>query len=202
VEILLHTPVDSIVVSSRLIAALCALPVACGGAQSEDARFRSALAQTPPMVNPALTQTVDPAISASWDSTYRLVSFSPAEVCFLAEWDVPSQLAPTVRFSLEGWRSLDDDRGTVPSVVSSSMELLTDEGVAHIKANDAPAKDDAPPEVRALRPGRTPMRVCFPSSVIGSETHYLVIKLAVDEPNGRHHETAGGWRLVAPVVNR
>jgi hypothetical protein len=51
----------------------------------------------------------------------RVLSFSPAEVCFLAEWDMPPQLAPSVRFALEGWRSLDEDRSFVPSVASSSI---------------------------------------------------------------------------------
>jgi hypothetical protein len=150
------------------------------------------------MVNPALSRAADPAVSASWDSTYRMLSFSPVEVCLLAEWDVPSQLAPSVRFALEGWRSLDEDRSSVPSVTSSSMEILDGTAVARIKANDPPAKDDAPPEIRALRSALTPMRVCFTPSVIRPETHYLVIRLAVDESNGRHHETSGGWRLVAP----
>jgi hypothetical protein len=150
------------------------------------------------MVNPALSQAADPAVSSSWDSTYRMLTFSPTEVCFLAEWDVPSQLAPSVRFTLEGWRSRDEDRSAVPSVGSSSMEIMARPDVASLKANDPPVKDDAPPEVRALRPQLTPMRVCFPSSVIHPETHYLVIQLAIDESNGRHHETGAGWRLVPP----
>jgi hypothetical protein len=40
------------------------------------------------------------------------------------------------------------------------------------------------------------MRVCFPPSVIRPETRYLVLHLAVDEANGRHHETGAGWHLV------
>jgi hypothetical protein len=175
-----------------------ALSTGCGGPQSQDARFKDALASAPPMVNPALSHAADPAVSASWDSTYRMLSFSPAEVCFLAEWDVPSQLAPSVRFTLEGWRSLDEERSTVPSVASSSMELMDREAVTSIKANDAPVKDDAPPEIRAMRPTLTAMHVCFPPSVIRPETGYLVLRLEVDESNGRHHETGAGWRLLAP----
>jgi hypothetical protein len=182
----------------KTILALAALFTACAGAaQSDDARFRRALAQAPPMVNPALSHASDPAVSSSWDSTYRMLSFSPTEVCFLAEWDVPAHLAPTVRFTLEGWRSLDEDRGAVPSVASASMEILDSAAVADIKANDPPVKDDTPAEIRAMRPALTPMRVCFPPSVIGADTRYLAIKLAVDESNGRHHETGAGWRLVA-----
>jgi hypothetical protein len=70
--------------------------------------------------------------------------------------------------------------------------------VESLKANDPPMKDDAPPEVRGLRPQLTPMRVCFPPSVIRPETNYLVIQLVVDESNGRHHETGAAWRLMAP----
>jgi hypothetical protein len=102
-----------------------------------------------------------------------------------------------VRFSLEGWHTVDDKRSAVPTVASSSMEILDAEAVASIKANDPPVKDDTPPEVRAMRPKLTAMRVCFPSSVIGRDTGYLVLRLAVDESNGRHHETGATWRLVA-----
>jgi hypothetical protein len=181
----------------RLFVALL-LVTACAGAQSEDDRFRSALAQTPPMVNPALSKAADPAISSSWDSSYRMLSFSPAGACFLAEWDVPAQLAPAVRFRLEAWRSLDEERRAVPSEAASSMEILDGQAVARIKANDPPVKDDVPPEIRALKPPLTPMRVCFAPSAIRPETRYLVIWLEVDETNGRHHETGGGWRLVPP----
>jgi hypothetical protein len=180
------------------IVVVALLLTACAGAQSEDDRMRSALAQTPPMVNPALSNAADPAVSSSWDSTYRMLSFSPEGACFLAEWDVPAQLAPAVRFRLEGWRSLDEERRAVPAVASSSMEILDGQTVARIKANDPPVVDDVPPEVRALRPRLTPMRVCFAPSVIRRETRYLVIRLEVDEQGGRHHETGAGWRLVAP----
>jgi hypothetical protein len=178
------------------LAALLALCAACSGAQSEDARFRNALSQTPPMINPAVSGAADPAVSSSWDSTYRMLSFSSEEVCFLAKWDVPSSLAPSVTFELEGWRSLDEDRSAVPSVASTSMEIMDADEVTRLEANDAPAKDDVPPEIRAMRPTLTPMRVCFPPSVIRPETRYLFLHLAVDEANGRHHETGAGWHLV------
>ena len=180
-----------------LVAALLALTAACAGAQSEDDRFRSALAQTPPMVNPALSGAADPAVSSSWDSTYRMLSYSPAEACFLAEWDVPATLAPAVRFELEGWRSLDEERRTVPSVSARSMKILDAQVVAGIKAHDPPVKDETPPEIRAMRPTLTPMRVCFPPSVIKPQTRYLVIQAEVDD-GSRRHETGAGWRLVVP----
>lgn len=176
---------------------LGAVLAACG-AQSEDARFRSALGQSPPMVNPAVSAAADPAIASSWDSTYRMLTFSSSEACFLAEWDVPAQLAPSVHFVLEGWRSTDDDRAKVPSVAPTSMEIMDADAVAAVKANDAPVNDGTPAEVRALRPKLTPMRVCFPPSAITSETHYLVLRLSIDEANGRHHETGASWRLVPP----
>jgi hypothetical protein len=93
--------------------------IACGP-PSDDARFARALEQSPPMVHPALSGAADPTVSSSWDSTHRMLTFSPTEVCFLAEWDVPSSLAPSVRFTLEGWRS-GDKRSTVPTIDSSSM---------------------------------------------------------------------------------
>jgi hypothetical protein len=43
------------------------------------------------------------------------------------------------------------------------------------------------------------MRVCFAPSVIRPETRYLVLRLAVDESNGRRHETGASWRLVPPA---
>ncbi len=178
---------------------LClALLTACGAGQSDHEQFKSALTHTPPMVNPALTQAADPVVSSSWDSTYRMLSFSPDEACFLAEWDVPASLAPGVRFRLEGWRSLDEERRAVPAVASSSMQILEPDALARIKANDPPVADDVPPEIRAMRPRLTPMRVCFATWVIRPDTRYLVIRLAIDEDSGRHHETGAGWRLVPP----
>jgi hypothetical protein len=181
-----------------LLAATLALG-ACGGAQSEDARFKSALGQAPPMVHPVLSGVADPAVSSSWDSTYRMLTFSSAEACFLAEWDVPAHLAPAVQFRLEGWRSLDEDRGRVAYVRSRSVEVLDQEVVAQIKAKDPPPRaDDIPPEIRALKPRLTPMRVCFPPGVIRSATRYLIIWLQVVDDGGRGHETGAGWRLVPP----
>lgn len=175
---------------------LPALAAACG-APSEDARFAQALESSVPMVNPAVSGAADAAVASSWDSTYRMLSYSPTEVCFLAEWDVPASLAPQVRFTLEGWRSTEETRSAVPSVDSTSMELLDSEAVAQIKSTDAPVHDDTPPEISRMRPKLTPMRVCFAPSVIRTETRYLVLRLAVDEANGRHHETGASWRLVA-----
>ena len=191
-----HGPAPRILVS----AALLALAVAgCAGAQSEDDRFRSALSRTPPMVNPSLSGVADPAVSSSWDSTYRMLSFSASQVCFLAEWDVPAHLAPSLRFKLEAWRSLDEDRRAVPSTMSRSLEVLEPQAVARIKANDPPIKDDVPPEIRAMRPSLTPMRVCFAPAVIRPETRYLVIQVEVVDGDGRRHETGAGWRLVPPA---
>jgi len=184
--------------ANRFLVVALLLPACAGAAgQSDDERFRSALAEAPPLVNPSLSGAVDPAVSSSWDSTYRMLSFSPDAACFLAEWDVPGQLARSVRFTLEGWRSLDEERRAVPSVASTSMEILDSQTVQRIKANDPPVKDDVPPDVRALRPALTPMRVCFAPSVIRPQTRYLVIRLEVDDGSGRHHETGAGWRLVA-----
>ena len=181
-------------------AALLALAAAgCAGAQSDDARFRSALSQTPPMVNPRLSGVADPAVSSSWDSTYRMLSFSANQVCFLAEWDVPAHLAPSLHFKLEAWRSLDEDRRAVASAMSRSVEVLAREVVARIKANDPPIKDDVPPEIRAMRPTLTPMRVCFAPAVIRAETRYLVIGVEVVDGGGRDHQTGAGWRLVQPA---
>ena len=169
----------------------------CGAAQSEDARFKNALAQAPLMVNPAVSSAADPAVSSSWDSTYRMLSFSADEVCFLAEWNVPSHLAPSLEWKLEGWRSLDEDRGKVPHVMSRSVEVMERESVARIKANDPPIKDDVPPEIRALVPPLTPMRVCFEPTVIRPETRYLVISVDVTVGVDERHRTGAGWRLVA-----
>lgn len=180
--------------SRHLLAAILAL-AGCAGAQSEDDRVRSALGQAPPMVNPALARAVDPAVSSSWDSTYRMLSFSASEACFLAEWDIPAHLAPSLQFKLEAWRSLDDDRRSVPSAMSRPIEILDGEAVAGIKAHDPPPPaDDVPPEIRALRPKLTPMRVCFAPSPIRPETRFLVISVAYDA----HHRTGAGWRLVPP----
>lgn len=171
------------------------LLVALGcGASAEEARFRQALGQAPPMVNPALARAVDAAASSSWDSTYRMLSYSAAEACFLAEWNVPPHLAESLEFRLEGWRSLDEDRSAVPSVRSRSVELLDRAAVARIKANDPPIADEVPAEVRALAPPLTPMRVCFAPTVIRADTRYLVISVEYDE----RHRTGAGWRLVAP----
>jgi hypothetical protein len=175
---------------------LSVLAASCG-APSEDARFAKALESSVPMVNPALSGAADPVVASSWDSTYRMLSYSPTEVCFLAEWDVPSSLAPSVRFTLEGWRSSEDKRSAVPSVEKTSMELMNSDAVEQIKSNDAPVHDDTPPEVSRMRPRLTAMRVCFSPSVIRAETQYLVLRLDVDESNGRHHETGASWRLVA-----
>ena len=170
----------------------------CAGAQSEDARFRSALAQAPPMVNPSLSRAADRAVSSSWDSTFRMLVYSPAEACFLAEWNVPAHLAPSLEFKLEGWRSLDEDRAEVPTVLSRSVEVLDGETVRAIKANDPPVADDVPPEVRAMAPPLTPMRVCFAPTVIRPESRYLVISVEPDE----RHRTGAGWRLVPPRAAR
>lgn len=150
------------------------------------------------MVNPAVSGAADPIVASSWDSTYRMLSYSSTEVCFLAEWDVPSSIAPQVRFTLEGWRSSEEKRSAVPSVDKTSMELLNSDAVEQIKSSDAPVHDDTPPEIARMRPTLTAMRVCFAPSVIRAETKYLVLRLAVDESNGRHHETGASWRLVAP----
>ncbi|HEU5059926.1 MAG TPA: hypothetical protein VFU21_25520 [Kofleriaceae bacterium] len=185
----------------RSLVSVLLLSVAAGGctaAQSEDARFRRAVAQTPPMINPALTRSVDPAVSSSWDSTYRMLSFSPREVCFLAEWNVPPHVAPSLQWQLEGWRSLDEDRRTVPRVVAHSIELVDRQVVARIKKDDPPAADDVPPEIRAMAPPLTPMRVCFRPTVIQPETRYLLIWV---EPDARHR-TGAGWRLVPPASAR
>lgn len=180
----------------RLPVTLSALAAACG-APSEDARFARALESSVSMVNPAVSGAADPVVASSWDSTHRMLSYSPAEVCFLAEWDVPSTLAPKVRFTLEGWRSSEEKRSAVPSVDSTSMELLNSDAVEQIKSGDAPKHDDTPAEVSRMRPKLTAMRVCFAPSVIAADTRYLVLRLAVDESNGRHHETGASWRLVA-----
>jgi hypothetical protein len=183
----------------RLAAIVALVAASCGGGQSEDARFKSALGQAPPMVHPALSGVADRAVSSSWDSTYRMLTFSPAEACFLAEWDVPVHLAPVVQFRLEGWRSLDEDRRQVAHVRSRSVEVLASDVVAQIKAKDPPPPaDDIPPQIRAFKPPLTPMRVCFPPAVIRSATRYLVIWLQVVDDDGRRHETGAGWRLVPP----
>lgn len=179
-----------------LLFAASLVAAGCAGAagQSEDERFRGALGGAPAMVNPALSGAADPAVSSNWDSTYRLLSFSAAEACFLAEWGVPAHLAPSLHFKLEAWRSLDEERDTVPHVMSRSVEVLDRETVARIKANDPPIKDDVPPEIRAQIPPLTPMRVCFAPTVIRPETRYLTIYVEYDE----RHRTGAGWRLVAP----
>ncbi len=182
--------------ASRVLAAVVSLAAACAGAagQSEDDRFRSALGQAPPMVNPALSHAVDPAVSSNWDSTYRLLSYSTSEACFLAEWNVPAHLAPSLHFKLEGWLSLGQERQTVPFVMSRSVEVLDGATVARIKSADRPVDPAADPaaEARAMAPPLTPMRVCFPPTVIRSQTRYLTIFVEYDA----HHRTGAGWRLV------
>jgi hypothetical protein len=169
----------------------------CAGAagQSEDERFRGALGQAPVMVNPSFTGAADPAVSSNWDSTYRMLSFSAAEVCFLAEWNVPAHIAPSLHFKLEAWRSLDEDRRTVPQVMSRSVDVLDGATVARIKANDRPIRDDVPPEIRAMAPPLTPMRVCFAPAVIRPESRYLE---PLPRPLGRGRRTPPHRRRLAP----
>jgi len=185
-------------VLTPLLVALVAAGCAGASGQSEDERFRGALAGAPAMVNPSLSGVADAAVSSSWDSTYRMLSWSADAVCFLAEWDVPAHLAPSLQWKLEGWRSLDEDRRTVPSATSRSVDIMDREAVARLKANDPPPSDDVPAEIRALKPQLTPMRVCFAPSVIRPQTRYLVIRVEVTDGGGRHHETGAGWRLVPP----
>jgi hypothetical protein len=168
-----------------------------GTALSDHDRFRQALVKAPEMITPVAGKA-DPIPSGSWDSQFRMISYSHAATCFLAQWSVPPELAPTLQFKLAGWRSLDDGE-TAPTITSASVEVLSAEMLAKVTYYDGYVNRRAKLVTLVERPDKaqamydTAMRVCFsaPATVLAS-ARYVVITVDADA----HHRTGAGWKLV------
>jgi hypothetical protein len=176
----------------------CAFVVSCAGTQLTDRdRFAQSLRDAPEMIAPSGGK-VDPNPAGNWDSTFRMISYSEQQACFLAQWSVPPDWAPSLHFKLSGWRSLEDSNETAPFVTSTSVEVLSAELLAKVEHYDGYYSDRAKMALIVARPDKeqtmydTAMRVCFPSprNVLAS-AKYLAITVEAD-----HHRTGAGWRLV------
>jgi hypothetical protein len=181
----------------RSLLALVLVAGCFAGASSDQDRIRRSLAQSPAMVNPAITGVVDHTQGGNWDSAFMMISYAPDRACFLVEWNVPEDLAPSLRFKLAGWRSTKETTDTAPFRASNSVEVLDAKTLATVKHYDVHVGGrsalvvERPDKEQAMY--HTAMRVCFPDvAVVLANAQYLLITVDADA----RHRTAAGWRLV------
>jgi hypothetical protein len=165
---------------------------------AQQERFKQAVLKAPPMGNPATSGRVDPVASGNWDSSFRMISFTPSEVCFLAEWNVPPSLAPSLPFKLAGWRNADETAESAPTLTSKSVEVLDSATLAKVKHYDVYTNERGDHATMIERRDKeqamyeTAMRVCFPSARdMLASARYLVITVDADE----RHRTGAAWQL-------
>lgn len=174
------------------------LVAGCFAQVSDQDRIRRSLVHSPAMVNPAITGVPDGTKGGNWDSQFVMLSYAPERACFLVEWNVPEDLAPSLAFKLGGWRSTNDSTTTAPHVMSDTVEVLDAETLATVKHYDAyvgrrsVAVFERPDKEQAVY--QTAMRVCFPGvQAVLANAQYLLITVDADQ----RHRTAAGWRLVS-----
>jgi hypothetical protein len=174
------------------------LVAGCFAGPSDTDRIRRSLAQSPAMVNPAITGVVDHTQGGNWDSAFMMISYAPERACFLVEWNVPEDVAPSLRFKLAGWRNTNETTETAPFRASNSVEVLDAKTLATVKHYDVHAGGNTaliverPDKEQAMY--QTAMRVCFPDvAVVLEKAQYLLITVEADE----RHRTGAGWRLVS-----
>lgn len=182
-----------------LLAAVSSLAASCfpsAEAMQQD-RFRKALLQAPEMDNPAVTGKVDPVVTGNWDSSFRMESYTPTEICFVVEWNVPPSLAPSLPFKLAGWRTAEETAGTAKTVTSTRVEVLDSATLAKVKHYDVSvnARGDRMTAVersdKEQAMYQTGMRVCFADAKeLLAPARYLVITVEAER-----HQTGAGWRL-------
>ena len=167
-------------------------------ASSDDDRIRRSLAQSPAMVNPAITGVVDHTQGGNWDSAFMMISYTPEKACFLVEWNVPADVAPSLRFKLAGWRDANETLDKAPFRASNTVKVLDARTLAtvkhfdvHVGGNSA-AVMERPDKEQAMY--ETAMIVCFPDvAVVLQQAQYLLITVEADA----RHRTGAGWRLVS-----
>ncbi len=175
----------------------------CGPSQADADRdrFRQALVQAPMLAHPEHATKIDHTPSGSWDSSFTLESYSHMKMCVLAEWNVPADVAPNLKFELAGWPTLDGG-ARAPKATSASIEILDAVTLENVKRFDvfvgAPNAKGESTSLVSERPDKeramyeTAMRVCWnhPSEVL-AQAQFMVITVVADE----HHRTAAGWHL-------
>lgn len=183
----------------RCLPALVLFAGCLAGSSSDQDRIRRSLAQSPAMVNPVITGVVDHTQAGNWDSAFMMVSYAPERACFLVEWNVPEDVAPSLRFKLAGWRSTSETTETAPFRASNSVEVLDAQTLATVKHYDVHSGGRSALIVerrdKEQAMYQTAMRVCFPDvAVVLEHAQYLLITVEADA----RHRTGAGWRLVPP----
>lgn len=183
-----------------LRAALLITVAACGG-MTESERFRYSLEHAPAMHHPA-SGKLDPIPSDSFMGSFRIESYTPARVCFLARVNVPPDVAKTVEFRLEGYRAPADYPTNAQLARTHDVTVLDVQelelrwkrielaaiGGSHVYQMQRAETD------RSMF--NTGLDICFAQPHVPSaDTRYLVIQTDPDDPAMQHHRVGAMWQL-------
>jgi len=164
---------------------------------------RRSLAQSPEMRNPALSGEVDPVVSDSVWGSFRLETYSTDQACFLGQANIPPDVALSVGFRMEGYRSVDDfpERGHVVTthdvhvLDSQELALRWDQIELHRIGNTDSYAVHSNPIDRSMY--NTGLRVCFDKPPLAApDIAYLLLR--ADPKDMPHNRIELGWRIVQP----